>query len=81
MDKLTIACIVCLAFIAVIVIAMKFIVRRDEKMCRCCGYCTYWFKCESRLGGRCAKHSTASMPFYTQWEDSCVHYDGFAPEE
>ena len=84
MNKTTIALIlICLAIIAAFVIAMRNRVRKEEKLCRCCGYCTYWFKCDSdsSLGGRCDKHSTATKPFYTKWEQTCVHYDGFAGED
>ena len=81
MDDILIIIMIVLTILIAIVAVMGYCVDKDEKDSRCCGYCTYWFKCQSRLGGRCDKHSTATKPFYTQWEDCCDYYDGFAGEE
>lgn len=73
--------LILLAAVAAVVIAMKIQVRKDDADCQCCGYCTYWFQCESGSRGCCDKHSTAKVPFYTHWHDKCNHYDGFAVED
>ena len=82
MNKLMMFCAVIFIVLAVAFTVVTIImVRKDKKTSRCCGYCTYWFKCNSRLGGRCDKHSTAKAPFYTKWDESCGYYDGFAGED
>ena len=67
--------------VLIIVTAMILTSRKEEKHARCCRYCTFWFECCNGLGGRCDKHSTAKQPFYTQPDDSCTYYDGFAEED
>ena len=82
MDKTRIILIiVCLAFIAAYVTVVKITLKREAKESRCCGYCTYWFQCSARPGGRWEKKSTPRETVYTDWEDSCDDYDGFADEE
>lgn len=70
-----------LSIAAAIWITMILWSRKEEKQARCCRYCTFWFECCNGLGGRCDKHSTAKQPFYTQPDDSCNYYDGFAEED
>lgn len=82
MNKTEIAyALVLLAVAAVIWLTMIFWPKHEEKQARRCQYCTYWFECSSMTGGRCDKHSTAKQPFYTQPNDVCKYYDGFAEED
>ena len=80
-NAVLIRALIYLVIAAAIGIAMIRWSRKQEKQAKCCRYCAFWFECSNGLGGRCDKHSTAKQPFYTQPDDSCNYYDGFAEED